>query len=697
MDLMTLDAETFYDDDYTLKKLNTEAYIRDARFEELMWSIKFNDTKTFWIYPDRAEHFFRTEVDWANTTVIAHHAHFDVGILSFRHNVRPAFILDTLSMARVIDGPKAGNSLGVLSVRHGVGHKGFEVEKARGKHFKDFTRREFLEYAEYCMGDTDLTYKLAMFFVQQLPYEELELIDATVRMFTEPVFVGDQARLAAAVVNERQRKIALLTRVGLICPACNGAGTIPSMFNGLAVAGSGVQCKLCDGLGVNKKPLTSREKFADLLREFGIEPETKHNAKGDPTYAFARTDPFMQGLLDDAEEEVRFLAEARIGVTSNIVETRAQRYLETAQRGSMPVYTAHAAAHTLRCGGGDKMNWLNLSNKNQNRPEMAELKNSVHAPEGCMVVAADSSQGEARLLGWQAGQHDNVEAFRQGRDVYSEDASIIYGRHVDRRANPEDKIPGQVGKISRLSLGFGAGWESTSRNFLKGVLGAPPIQFKHADMTAMGIDPSKFLNNPYKVGAVERMASRLEMSDRLIHCIVSEHIVNTYRRSNQAICGVPGQRRTGYWGLLEHVIDCMIAGTEFVFAAHGILRTGKECIYLPPDGRLKLNYRGLQRSEDGEASYFDGRKRTKIYGSLLAENITQCLHRLIVGEQLLTVKRAGVKVALWTYDEIAVVVPESAAELTLKYMIEVMKTPPAWAVGLPLAAEGGIGKSYGDV
>jgi len=42
MDLITLDFETYYDRDYSLSKLTTEAYVRDSRFEVVGVGIKFN-------------------------------------------------------------------------------------------------------------------------------------------------------------------------------------------------------------------------------------------------------------------------------------------------------------------------------------------------------------------------------------------------------------------------------------------------------------------------------------------------------------------------------------------------------------------------------------------------------------------------------------------------------------------------------
>ena len=686
MDILTADLECFYDNDYTLSKMTTESYLRDPRYSEILWGIKINDSKPFWLLPDRADQFFRNEVDWANTALLHHHAHFDGAALNWHHNVRPALFLDTLSMARVLDGPKAKNGLEFLAPRHGFGMKGHEVQWAKGKRLADFNRDEIHAYGGYCCNDVELTYKLANNFIPQIPEPEIQLIDRTIRMFTEPVFVGDTEKLRGAVASERQRKIDLLRQINLLCPACGGTDTVMDL-----IAGE-VPCPKCDGTGVDKKPIGSNDQFAALLRNVGVEPETKPSpTSGAPIMAFAKTDSFMMGLLEDEDEEVRFIAEARIGVKSNIILTRAQRFLECAERGPMPVYLKYGGAHTLRWSGGDSMNWQNMSNDIENapRPEMAVLKQSIQAPAGHKIVAADSGQGEARILSWLANQHDLTEAFAQGRDVYSEAASVLYGRIVDRKKVKADYIPGQVGKIEILSFGFGSGWYTAAMGFLKGVLGAPPIQFKTEDMQALAVDPSAFLNNPNHEARVAAMPSRLELNDRFIHCAVTKALVDRYRVRYLKITGRDG----GFWQTCEQAIGAMIDGREMVFGAHGVLRTGKECIYLP--NGLKLNYRGLERSDDGNASYFDGRQRTKIYGSLLCENIVQCLHRIVVAEQMLEIGEL-VKPALMTHDEIVVVVPEDAAQMTLQFMTQVMKKAPAWAVGLPLTAEGGIGSAYAE-
>jgi hypothetical protein len=202
----------------------------------------------------------------------------------------------------------------------------------------------------------------------------------------------------------------------------------------------------------------------------------------------------------------------------------------------------------------------------------------------------------------------------------------------------------------------------------------------------MHVDPSRFLANPKNVQRVAEMPSRLDLNARLIHCAVAHSLNQQYRKRYAEI--------PKYWGLMEEVIGAMIQGREMVFA-NGILRTEKEAIVLVHEPLVRLNYRGLERS-DGEASYFDGRSRTHIYGGLVTENVTQWLHRMIVCEPMLEISKV-LKVALMRHDDVVCVVPEEAAEEALQYMVQAMSTTPAWIPGLPLVGEGKIGNTLLEV
>ena len=106
---------------------------------------------------------------------------------------------------------------------------------------------------------------------------------------------------------------------------------------------------------------------------------------------------------------------ARLGNKSTLEETRTQRFIDIAKRGKLPIPVRYYAAHTGRWGGDDKVNIQNLPSRG---PNGKRLKYSIVAPEGHVMIDADSSQIEARVLAWLAGQEDLTEAFARGDDVY---------------------------------------------------------------------------------------------------------------------------------------------------------------------------------------------------------------------------------------------------------------------------------------
>lgn len=159
MSFITLDFETFYDDTCGFKRQNTEEYINDPRFHVIGVGIKEDDNETQWFTGKDASIRIRS-IDWDNSAVLCHNALFDAAILSWRYSVRPAFIFDTLCMARAIHGVDAGGSLAALAQRYALGEKGREVVNAFGKTIHDFTPEELAAYGEYCKNDVELCYAL---------------------------------------------------------------------------------------------------------------------------------------------------------------------------------------------------------------------------------------------------------------------------------------------------------------------------------------------------------------------------------------------------------------------------------------------------------------------------------------------------------------------------------------------------------
>lgn len=415
MDIITIDFETYYSPTYSLSKMTTEQYVRDAQFETIGLSVKVNDGKTVWFSGDDDEtQDFLDQYDWAYSVAVAHNAIFDMAILNWRYGVRPKRIVDTLSMARALVGANTSVSLKSLAEYFGLGEKGTEVVNALGKRRADFTREELRRYGQYCVNDVELTRKLFDALVEMgFPLDEFKLVDLTTRMFTEPVLGLDASLLADHLHTVKDRKEKLLSKVL-----------------------------------VDKSQLMSNPQFADLLRARNVEPPTKISpATGKEAYAFSKSDEAFKDLLDHPDFLVQALVAARLGVKSTLEETRTERFIGLAPRGPFPVPLRYYGAHTGRWSGEDKINLQNL-------PRGSLLKKAILAPEGYVFIDSDSSQIEARTLAWLAGQDDLVAAFDAGEDVYKIMATKIYGVELEDVTSEQRR----VAKSAVLGAGYGLGW-----------------------------------------------------------------------------------------------------------------------------------------------------------------------------------------------------------------------------------------------
>jgi len=413
MTTLTIDFETYYNQQYSLSKITTEEYVRDPRFEAIGVAVKVDDEPAQWFSGTAKQtKAWLDRFDWANSIAIAHNAMFDMAIMNWRFDIRPKRIIDTLSMLRAIDGPDAGNSLAKAAERYGLGVKGTEVVNALGKRRLDFTPEELAAYGDYCINDTEMTYKLAMKLLEGFPKEELQLIDLTMRMFTEPVLWLDKDALETHLADVKRKKADLL---------------------GKAL--------------IDKDNLMSNPRLADTLRNLGVNPPMKISpTTGKETYAFAKNDEEFKALLEHDNIIVQAIVAARLGVKSTLEESRTERFIGISGRGTLPVPLRYYAAHTGRFGGDDKVNLQNL-------PRKSPLKKAIKAPLGYVIIDCDSSQIEARTLAWLAGQWDLVEAFDKGEDVYKIMASSIYGVPVDEVTDSQRF----VGKTTILGAGYGMG------------------------------------------------------------------------------------------------------------------------------------------------------------------------------------------------------------------------------------------------
>jgi DNA polymerase len=308
MDIVTIDFETYYDKEYSLSKMTTEAYVRDPRFEVIGVGVKVNDYPTDWYSGDNVGKFLNS-LDYRNKAILCHHTAFDGAILSWHFGIKPKLWLDTLSMARPLHNLTVGGSLAALTTYYGLGKKGDEVVQALGKRKADFTPEELARYGEYCKNDVELTYALFNKMKKGFPVSELLVIDQTLRMYTEPTIELDVLLLREHLEEVIARKDGLIADMGLT--------------------------------GVTKEVLTktlmSNEIFSKYLINLGVEPPSKVSARtGKQAWAFSKTDKAFTDLLEHPDERVQNAVAARLGVKSTIEETRTEALLVSLSGDACP-------------------------------------------------------------------------------------------------------------------------------------------------------------------------------------------------------------------------------------------------------------------------------------------------------------------------------------------------------------------------
>ena len=276
------------------------------------------------------------------------------------------------------------------------------------------------------------------------------------------------------------------------------------------------------------------------------------------------------------------------------------------------------------------------------------IRTTLVAPKGKKFVVVDFSAIEARVLAWLAGEQWRVDVFKGHGKIYEASASMMFGIPLEDIA--KDSAERYKGKVAELALGY------------QGAVGAL-----------------------LTMGAEEMGLSNSEMKD----------IVDRWRANNPMI--------VKYWyDIQEAAIRAIKTKRE---VKHRNIIFGYINEYLTvrlPSGR-KLYYRNptLRKNQWGYDSikYEGVNQDTKkwelvdTYGGKLVENIVQSVARDILADSMLRLKD-NYCIVMHVHDEIIFEVPDAEAEEALEDISIEMGKPIAWAVGLPLAAEGFISTFY---
>lgn len=629
---------------YTLGRggLTTSEYVHDERFKMHCISVRsIHDNRSTVMTEAEWKRYAKT-VNWKRTGFLAHHTHFDGLINSYHYGVRPAFMLDTMSMGRSVLPVTVGDGLDAMGRALGLGGKEGAEALASLDGVLNPTAQQMRALKKYAGRDMDLTWDLFWKLLPFIPMDELDVIDITVRMFTDPCVLINSEKMRQVVQSEIDRKAELVAKTK-----------------------------------IDRSLMTSNEPFANQLRKLGVEPPLKVKPAlkklikdgydpvypDDYTYAFSRSDLDFKALLQHGNKKIRELVAARLAVKSTNLEKKAGKLAERSVLGRVPIYLKYSGAKTHRWSGSDGVNFQNMNRG-------SDMRKAMEAPEGYVFVIADQSQIEARLNAWYAGQIDIVEAFRRGEDVYAITASGIYGRHIDPKKDPEERF---VGKTAVLGLGYQAGAPRFADMLRIGQFG-PPVDISDAKAKQVVqawrqsnyaiVANWKATQNMFKSAIVQG----IQVEDR--HGIVYEgkHLSSGGRKTGQIV------------GYIHH----MPTGMSIRYDDVRINEEGA------------VSYMSAYRRNVKAPPTIE---RTGLYGGIEVENRTQFMARMVLAKQMVETKRRANKNwdfrhASTTHDEVLGMVKRQYADKAHALVREIMTTELEWTPNLPFGVDSKISPIY---
>lgn len=611
MNIIIFDFETYWNskEGYTLSKMPPVDYIRDERFYPQCLGLSVNwGPVSVYEHDDIPAVLEILDLTNPENIIIGHNsAGFDNLILSEHYGIHPACMTDTIHLMRWTGVSRlTREQLASMTKWFGTGSKraGTLISDGR-KLASDFPAHEWEDFKKYCAEDVQQTRDCAKVMLQYVTGDALIFSNLTCRMATDPKFIVDPAPLREYLAKLDRQEAEAFAKLKEIFSFSDDTAFL--------------------------QYIRSAQRFADMLRQLGVEPPMKLSEKQTATRrkkwesemqhctparretirlllqdpenyavyqpALSKQDLEFLELLEHPDIRVRVLVQARLDHNSSVARSRALNLLRVAESGRpMPVLFKAYYAHTSRYGAGTaegKSDSVQLQNVPKHNKEMRPLRQSIIAPAGQCVIACDSAQIEARVLAYEAQETELLEHFRKGRDPYAELAakfgSGLSAEEIHdgaKSGNKQAKTLRQLGKKCILSCGYGTG------------------------ATKLGM-------------TLLREGVKLD-DDKAQHMEVAKQYHQIYRSSNACI--------VAFWKTCKNVIDALYNGAHGFFGGpDGMLfeygpmtvcgRVDVPSIKMPT-GYI-LRYPNL-RWEDNQFVYDRplGKNlvKTRIYGGALAEN-----------------------------------------------------------------------------
>ena len=284
------------------------------------------------------------------------------------------------------------------------------------------------------------------------------------------------------------------------------------------------------------------------------------------------------------------------------------------------------------------------------------IRTAFIAPPGHILIDADFSAIEARVISWLAGEEWRLEVFRTHGKIYEASASQMFGVPLEliKKGNPEYALR-QKGKVAELALGYQG---STGALINMGALDMGIPEEDLPDIVTRWREANRRIRDLW-----------YKMDAAAVQIITQGGAVGV---NNVVIA-----REFNY----EQGTDCMTI----------TLPSGRKLYYIEPQigqnqwGNPSISYMGMDQTTKKW-------KRIETYGGKLVENCVQAIARDCLAQAIEHLEAAGLPVIFHIHDEVVIDCPPNAA--TLEDVVKIIAQPIPWAPDLPLGADGWVGQFF---
>lgn len=284
------------------------------------------------------------------------------------------------------------------------------------------------------------------------------------------------------------------------------------------------------------------------------------------------------------------------------------------------------------------------------------IRTAFIAAPGNVLIDADFSAIEARVISWLAGEEWRLEVFRTHGKIYEASASQMFGVPIEliKKGNPEYSLR-QKGKVAELALGYQGGTGALI------AMGALDMGIAEEDLSDI--------------------VSRWRESNKRIRDL-------WYKMEAAAVQVISQGGAVGVNGLvISHELNCDTGFDALTI----LLPSGRKLFYVSPQigenqwGKPSLSYMGMNQTSKKW-------QRIETYGGKLVENSVQAIARDCLAQAIENLETAGIPVVFHIHDEVVIdCTPDTAS---LDDVIQIMSKSIPWASGLPLGADGWVGTFF---